>query len=154
MSVRTKNVIKAIVTVALIGTSVFAGAQSYYGNPYTGAGSTIQPSQQYLQQQRQQQVEAQRRANTYYYQPAPPRQTTQQTQFMYPDRSLQGIGFAPNIVQLSPQAANAIGNAAVGCAGAGALGYATGGPIKGVIGCAAGSVGLTPGQLLRPKKAY
>ncbi len=148
MKIRTQNV---FIATAFFGCMNMGMAHAlYYGNPYTGAGSTVQMSQQYQQQQRQQQAEAQR----YYYQPAPPRQTTPQTQFMYPDRSLQGMGFAPSVVQLSPPAATAIGNAAVGCAGAGAFGYATGGPIKGVIGCAAGSVGLTPGQILRPKKAY
>ncbi len=108
MLVRTKNVIKTIVTVALIGTSVFAGAQSYYGNPYTGAGSTIQPSQQYLQQQRQWQArpQPQQRLPTH----TPSVTDKNGNQFMY--RPELGT-WVPT--QLSPQTAKRIGDFAGNC---------------------------------------
>ena len=98
---------------------------------YSGAGSTIQPSQQYQQQQRQQQAEAQRRANTYYYQPAPPVPTQQQIQTQ------------------NNQALNAwkpLG----GCVGGAVMGSFTAPPPVGQVGgCIAGGLGITKFGSLR-----
>ena len=47
-----KSCSKFFIVSALIGTVATANAQ-YYRGPYTGEGSTVQPSQQWQQQQRQ-----------------------------------------------------------------------------------------------------
>lgn len=141
-----RNFHKKTLAVVAGGVLLSSNALAYQSN--SGAGTTTQPSMQYQQKM----AEQQRQRSTYYYQPAPPASMPRPPQTQFIPNPIRG--FPPVPVQLSPQAAQGIGNAASGCAGAAAFGYATGGPVKAGISCAAGAFGIAPGQLLRPKQAY
>lgn len=155
MKVRTQNLFIATATAGLMmAGSVHA---QYYGQPLTGAGSTVQPSQQWQLQQRQWQAQA----NTYYYQPAPSRPNVPQTQYMYPDSSLRSMGFSPVPTQLSPQAINSIPSPSpIGCAFGARTGAGFAGTPGAVVGCAAGAFGMptsrkgAAGGLFRAEQAH
>jgi hypothetical protein len=151
----TKFLIVSGATAGLMIASV-ANAQ-YYGQPLTGAGSTVQPSQQWQLQQRQWQAQSQQ----YYYQPAPSRPATPQTQYMYPDSSLRSMGFPPVVTKLSPQAIDSIPSPSpIGCAFGARNGAGFGGTPGAVVGCAAGAFGMptsrkgAAGSFFRPETAY
>ena len=144
MSVSFTAIFAPVVVATGILSAGAANAQyGYgYGNPSTGAGSTM-PYQQPYQAQRQQQATYQ--APTYR-----PSVTTQGNQFTW---SPELGNWVPT--RINPQVAQKLGDSVTGCAGAGAMGYVTGGPVKAGIYCVAGGFGISPGQqLLKTPQAY
>lgn len=161
MKIRAQILLKNSLIASAVGVTALLSAgganAQYYGQPLTGAGSTMQPSQQWQQQQRQRQAQA----NTYYYQPAPSRTNVPQTQFMYPDSSLRSMGFPPVPTQLSPQVINSIPSPSpIGCAFGARTGAGFGGTPGAAVGCAVGAFGMptsrkgAAGSFFRPETAY
>lgn len=140
-----KIIVFAGAATAVAGMAFAGNTLAYQSN--TGAGSTTVPSADY---QRRLAAQQQQR-NTFYYQPAPARAPTPpQSQFMAHPSGIPG--FAPVPYQLSPRAAQVIGDGFVkqmpacvkgGISGAGG-GFWYGGP----SGAARGAVGGCFGNMI------
>lgn len=146
MKVRTQNLFIATATAGLM---LAGGAHAqYYGQPLTGAGSTVQPSQQWQQQQHQWQ------AQTSYPTHRPIRELNGNKFMWQPELG----NWVP--IELSPKVIEAIPTPSpMGCA-FGAKNLARFGGVSAGVGCGLGAFGVPtskPGaasKLFKVEKAY